>query len=367
MGRLQDLQQGQAHLPFTRFWRFGVVLSIVLVLVSIGSLATRGLNLGIEFEGGTSWEYPSDQSVSEVRDVLGEFGLGAARIQVVNGDQIRIQAEAGDPAAASQVTQALAAAVDITSADVTVNVVGPTWGGEITESAIRAMVFFFVIVAAYMAVRLEWRMAVGSLVAVVHDIVIVVGVYSLFQFLVTPATVVAVLTIMGYSLYDTVVVFDRARENGARFLASGRLPYREVMELSLNQVLVRSINTTITTVLPVASLLLVGAVALGAETLQEFGTALAIGLVVGAYSSLFVAAPLVVAFKERESAWIRVRGRYEQRLATGEPLSDEPSVAAAVSTDYASPTESDLSRRELSAFNHPPRPRKGGRGKPRGG
>ena len=154
--------------------------------------------------------------------------------------------------------------------------------------------------AVYIAIRLEWKMAIGALVAVAHDILISVGVYSLFQFEVTPATVIAFLTIMGYSLYDTIVVFDKTHEITGRLSGTGRYTYTEMMNLSLNQVLMRSINTSITSVLPVLSMLVIGSFVLGALTLQEFAIALLVGIVVGTYSSLFVASAVVTWMKERE-------------------------------------------------------------------
>jgi preprotein translocase subunit SecF len=365
MSRIHNFYRGEAHVDFARRWRIGAIVSTVLVLVSIGSFLINGLNLGIEFDGGTSWEYRSDQSVAEVRDVLEPFGLETAKIQSVGRGNVRIQADTSDPDTVKDVTAALAESADVPVAEISTNVIGPTWGETITEKAIRALVIFFIVIAIYMALRLEWRMAVGALVAVTHDIIITVGVYSIFQFEVTPATVVAILTILGYSLYDTVVVFDRARENGARFASTGRLNYTDVMALSVNQVLVRSISTTIVTLLPVVIMLVVGTVALGAAPLREFAVALMVGLLVGAYSSLFVAAPIVVWLKERETRWRQIRQRLETRAAAGGVPAEVPVGAvvgvAATTTSGAGPAASAPTAAAWSGA-HPPRPRKG-RGK----
>ena len=234
---------------------------------------------------------------------------------------------------------------------------GPTWGDEISTKAQRALVFFFVIISAYIAVRLEWKMAVGALVAVVHDIIITVGFYAVFQFEVTPATVIAILTILGYSLYDTIVVYDKVKENADRPAVAQKMPYTDLMSLSLNQVLMRSLNTTITSLLPVLAMLIVGSFILGAVTLQEFAIALAVGLVSGAYSSIFVATPLVAFLKEREPYYRNLR----ERLA--EP--GAPVVTTATGRRRGRPPRrpSDLVRAapELSGRVIPPRPRKKGK------
>ena len=181
---------------------------------------------------------------------------------------------------------------------VSVSTAGPSWGEEITNKAVKALIVFFIIIAFYITVRLRWEMAVGALVAVTHDILITVGIYALFQLEVTPATVIAFLTIMGYSLYDTLVVFDKVRDNEHR-LVNAKLEYRQVVDQALNQVLMRSVNTSITSVLPVISVLIIGSGLMGAVTLREFALALLIGLLIGTFSSLFVAAPVATMLREK--------------------------------------------------------------------
>ncbi len=178
--------------------------------------------------------------------------------------------------------------------------VGPTWGSEITKKAIIAVIVFFIVVVLYISFRFEWKMALAALIAVIHDLLVTAGIYSLFGFQVTPDTVIAILTILGYSLYDTVVVFDRIRESTRGLGASGRMTYEDVVNLSMNQVLARSINTSLVAILPVLSVLVIGAEILGASTLQYFGLALVIGLTSGAYSSIFIASPILSQLKERE-------------------------------------------------------------------
>lgn len=302
MKTLRMLFRNEHHFDFPAMWRKALVGSAVLVLVSVGALVFRGLNLGIEFEGGTAWEVTAPGvSVADTRDALGGTGAESGKIQTLGSDAIRVRADLDTQEEVAAVTATLAelASVDVT--DVSVTTVGPSWGDQITSKARNALFWFFVIVAGYIAVRLEWKMAVGALVAVAHDILISVGVYAIFQFEVTPATVIAFLTIMGYSLYDTIVVYDKVRDVGGRLTVTGRYTYSEMMNQSLNQVLMRSINTSITSVLPVLSMLLIGSVFLGALTLQEFAIALLIGILVGTYSSIFVAASVVAYMKEREA------------------------------------------------------------------
>ena len=313
---------------FRPYWKPVALVSAVLVLISLGSFVFRGLDRGIEFEGGGVWEVPDeDNDTGAIQNAMADVGFGGASIQEVTvGDQrfFRVRADVTELGTeADSITDALAAVTGASTDDIGVSTVGPSWGDEITGAAVRALVVFFLVMAAYISWRLEWRMAIGALVAVVHDIIITVGVYSVFQFDVTPATVIAFLTIMGYSLYDTIVVYDRARENAGRYAASGRITYPEVMSLSLDQVFMRSINTTITSVLPVLSMLLIGAGLLGAVTLKDFALALLIGLIAGGYSSIFIAAPIVVILKSREEVWQRAVERSGAKAArTSERSSD---------------------------------------------
>ena len=331
MKTLRMLFRNEHHFDFPAMWRKALVGSAVLVLVSIGALVFRGLNLGIEFEGGTAWEVTApDVSVADTRDALGGTGAESGKIQTLGSDAIRVRADLDTQEEVAAVTATLAelASVDVT--DVSVTTVGPSWGDQITSKARNALFWFFVIVAGYIAVRLEWKMAVGALVAVTHDILISVGVYAIFQFEVTPATVIAFLTIMGYSLYDTIVVYDKVRDVGGRLTVTGRYTYSEMMNQSLNQVLMRSINTSITSVLPVLSMLLIGSVFLGALTLQEFAIALLIGILVGTYSSIFVAASVVAYMKEREAENRAVADKVHAREGeTGTRRVSEDDVALA--------------------------------------
>ncbi len=365
----RDLYRGDNRFDFPQLWKRAATVSAALVLISVGALFLRGLNLSIEFVGGTSWEVSApNMSVADARSAFTSVSSGASTVQTVGGDTIRIRSSIEDPDTVSRVQAALAENAGVTSNDVSVTTVGPSWGKRITSKARSALIWFFLIVAAYISVRLEWKMAVGALAAVAHDIGISVGLYALFQFDVTPATVIAFLTIMGYSLYDTIVVYDKVRDNTARLSGTGRYTYTEMMNLSLNQVLMRSINTSITSVIPVMSMLVIGSVFFGAPTLQEFGIALAIGIIVGSYSSIFIATYLVALMKEREPEFRAIHARVEARHhgSTGtRGVSEEdrvaltgrrPVAAGAVGGGSAgSRPRPSQSRRPGGA---PPRPRK---------
>ncbi|HEX9993755.1 MAG TPA: protein translocase subunit SecF [Acidimicrobiales bacterium] len=313
------LYHGETTFDFNgRRW-VGFAISGTVLLISVLSLFTRGLNLGIDFEGGVVWEVPAENglTVDDVRDVVTPFGLEDARIQTLSGGEgERVRVQAGPQGEQEDaITSALAEAAEVDSEDIGFTSVGPSWGEEITDKAVRALVFFFIAIALYISFRFEWRMAVGAIAAVVHDILISVGIYSLAGFEVTPATVIAFLTILGFSLYDTIVVFDKVKENTRR--VSSRFTYGDVVNLSMNQTLMRSLNTSVAAILPVLALLLIGAGLLGAVTLQEFAIALLVGLFVGAYSSIAIATPVLAVLKEREPRYRDLKRRAAAQRSAG--------------------------------------------------
>ena len=360
-------------------WK-GFIVSGLLIVMTVVSLFFQGLNLGIDFTGGVSWDVPATNgfTIEDAEDVLAENGLSTegARLQERSSDSIDfVKVQVGDQPAevGNRVQAAFATAAGVEPSEVNVSLVSASWGGEVTESAVRALVIFFVVVAIYLSLRFEWRMALTALAAMLHDVVVAVGIYSVFQFIVTPPTVIAFLTILGYSLYDTVVVFDRVKENEARFAAQ-KPPYADVLNVSMNQVLMRSLNTSISSVMPVLSLLVVGAWLSGQGTLAEFALALLIGMVVGTYSSIVVAVPLLGLLKANSAAW---QGRNVQP-AVGEALREmvvsgdigsRRTRAAAVATAsadsddaapgaVATPSGAPTASQAKSALSHPPRPRK---------
>jgi preprotein translocase subunit SecF len=385
MGAVRRMFRGENNFNFVRAWRIGMVISAVLILLSLVGLFTRGIQKGIDFEGGTAWEVPSSKlSVSHARDVMRSFGQADAKIQTVGKSALQVQSLTSGTDQTGKIRDALATAAKVSPNDVAITEVGPSWGSEISKKAIRALILFFVAIAIYISWTLrEWRMAVGAVVAVLHDIVLSVGVYSLFHIEVTPATVIAFLTILGFSLYDTVVVYDKVRENTPKVSVAGQMTYTEMASLSMNQVLMRSINTSLTALVPVLSILVVGAWIMGATTLEEFGLALFVGLVAGTYSSIFIATPLVAWLKEREPRYRSVReklGRKAGEYATQErfePALVGPSTAERpgrerVGAGASSPASSAGAGSSPSGSRgrplppgytatHPPRPRKKGR------
>ncbi len=376
--------------------------SALAVLVCVVALVVRGLNLGIEFEGGSVWEIPigadtqiddgtegtdeagadtdgiaedgsngsdadSDDvaasssvnglSTDDIAAAAAAAGVPGARVQLVTvtGSEniFRVRGALLPGVSAADVNAALAEAADVDAESLSTRQVSPSFGDEVAGKAQRALVVFFVLIALYLWFRFEWKMSVGALLAVGHDIALTVGAYALFGFEVTPATVVAFLTIMGYSLYDTIVVFDRVKSNERSLPARSQFTYRSLANVSLNQVLTRSVNTSVTSVLPVLSLLVVGAGFLGAGTLAEFATALLIGLLVGSYSSIFVAMPTVAWLKGREPSWAASQaaadaaGRHDSMEAATEALAAERYTRSATPRPRKPHRSRSQSRRHL--------------------
>jgi preprotein translocase subunit SecF len=312
------LYHGETTIDFVGNRNRWFILSALVILAGAISLLVQGLNYGIDFKGGTSWEVTAPGvSVGEARDALRPLGLAQAKIQTASGDRLLVSGDNQSPENQTKVTDKMAELGHVDPGQVSVNDVGPSWGKAVTKKARNALIAFFVLISAYISLRFEWKMAVAALAAVVHDILITVGIYSISRFEVTPATVVAFLTILGYSLYDTIVVFDKVQENTKGVSASGRFTYSDTVNLSMNQVLMRSINTSIVAIMPIVSILVIGAGILGATTLNDFGLALLVGLLTGAYSSIFVASPILAMLKEREPRYASVRQRITAKGGTG--------------------------------------------------
>jgi preprotein translocase subunit SecF len=235
---------------------------------------------------------------------------------------VRVQAVRGEEVVTQRVATALAEAGGVDPDAVDVQDVSPSWGEEITEKAVRALLVFLVVVSIFITLRFEFKMAMATLAALVHDLLVVIGVYSIFGFPVTPATVIAILTILGYSIYDGIVVFDRVDENAKLLAGNSRITYSGMVNASLNQVLMRTLNTSITALIPILSLLVVGSLILGAGTLQEFALALFVGQLSGAYSSIFIASPLLALLKEREPKLAALKERLGGSTASGAGESD---------------------------------------------
>lgn len=319
MSALTRLYRGETSFDFVGGARRWFIASGAVLLICLGSLAFRNFNLSLDFTGGVAITAPNPAGVDvgEIRSALGSIG-DAARIQLIDdGAAVRVQTEAIDLDAERELA-ALLVAVTGTEIDLTdVDSVGPTFGRQIARRALQALGVFLGAVVIFISIRFEWKMALGAIAALFHDLLLTSGVYSLLGFEVTPATVVAVLTILGYSLYDTVVVYDKIRENTEE--DQDRRTYSDLVNRSMNQVLMRSINTSLTSLLPVGSLLFIGSILLGAGTLREFALALFVGIAAGTYSSIFIAAPLLALWKEREKEWSRRRYRAEQKAGGRTP------------------------------------------------
>lgn len=364
MSLVSRLSSYDDDIDFRRVWKIGTSISLLVLVVCLAGIVGRGLDLGLDFEGGSSWDVPSaDLSVEDVRDLLADHGEEGAKIQVVGqggSRTVRVQSAIEDPEVQADISESLAAAAGLEVADITVSTVGPSWGQQLTDKALRALVWFFVVITAYIAWRLEWKMAIGALASVAHDLAISVGVYALFQIEITPATVIAFLTILGYSLYDTIVVFDRMQDNAETVGATGKVTYTGIASLSLNQVLMRSVNSTISSLLPVVAMLVVGSAIMGAAALQEFALALTVGIVVGAFSSILIASPVTVWLKEREPRYREIRARVTGRggpAPDGVPAEVPGAAPAAAAKRSVTPGQAP----SLSGRPIPPRPRKKGK------
>jgi preprotein translocase subunit SecF len=338
-GPLGRIYQGRTTVDFVGRKRTWFTISIVIIVLGLASLGIRGFNLGIDFKGGSSWEIQAPHSsISAMTTAVKNAGLTNPTVEKLGSETYEVTADIkslnGDAqiALTNKVANAMAKVAGVSHNQVSTSSVGPTWGAQITHRALEALIVFFIAVVAYISIRFEPKMAVAAFIAMVHDLLVTVGVYSLFGFQITPDTVIAILTILGYSLYDTVVVFDRVRDNAGGILKSGDLSYGEMVNLSMNQTLARSINTSLVAILPVLAVLLVGADLLGATTLQNYGLALFVGLMSGAYSSIFIASPLLAWMKEREPRFRemaeRARLRGDQRVLT-------PAAAALLAGDGA--------------------------------
>ena len=368
-GILGRLYHGETSFDFVGKRKIGFTISITLIVLTLGSLFTRGLNLGIDFEGGVAWQVPSSATmdVDAARSVLEDNGVATenAKVQTLtSGTTTSIRIQVGDQTTEvrAKVQSDLATKADVDINEVSVSSVSSSWGRAITEKAVQALIAFMVLVGIYIALRFEWRMAIAAILAMLHDVLISVGIYSIIGFEVTPATVVAFLTILGFSLYDTIVVFDKVKDNIEKFGPS-RTSMADITNVSMNQVLMRSLNTSLAAVLPVLSLLVLGSGVLGAIALREFAIALLVGLITGSYSSIYIASPLLSIFKQRESRYKNLKGAH----ATGAELAHmvisggaagAKSVRRQTSDSVDSAQTNQASPTSTALLTHPPRPRK---------
>jgi len=314
-----DLYTGAKSFPFVRRrgWWYAIA-AVLLVIVAAGTLLRGGLVFGIEFSGGSQFRVSSvaDTSQRLAEDAVDSVTPGAvAHVTIVGTDTKSIQVQTGTVSIeqSDEIAAALAAAYDVPLAQVSSTFISGSWGQDVSRQGLIALVVFIALAAIFMAVYFRtWKMSFAALVSLVHDLIITIGVYGLFGFEISPSAVIGFLTILGYSLYDTVVVFDKVRENTKDDAADTVRTFPESVNLAVNQTLVRSINTGVVAVLPVAAILWIGALLLGAGTLRDIALALFIGIIVGTYSTIFIAAPLYSQLREREP---KIRAHTERVLA----------------------------------------------------
>ncbi|VEG25963.1 protein translocase subunit SecF [Actinomyces howellii] len=336
-----NLYSGTTSIPFVPRRRVWYSIAVAVIALSAVLLGTVGLNPGIDFKGGSEITVSglSSPQVGPANEVLRSEGMSqASSVTTMGSSAVRVQTNELSKDELDSLSAALADAYDADPAEVSATTIGPTWSSDVTKKAVRGLVVFFLLVGALIwAYFRTWKMAAAALLALAHDIVVTVGVYALSGFEVSPATIIGVLTILGYSLYDTVVVFDKIRENTKGFEAQTRSTYAELANLAVNQTFVRSINTSVVGVLPVASLLVVGAFILGAGTLRDIALTLFIGMIAGTLSSIFLATPLLVDLRSREKGIREQATRVTQARARRLAEADDEEAAALAAAPVAAP------------------------------
>ena len=368
MGRIsqfgQHLYEGRISFDFVGRRRLWYALSAVIVIIASVAFVVRGFNLGIEFKGGVEFtaqvQKADPATVDQLVEAIDGAGIPEAGDPITStagSDAVRLQTKPLTQDQAATIQQAL---TDAGASEVSQNLIGPSWGEQVAKKALTGLAVFLVLVVLFIwAYFREWRMSVAGIVALAHDLIITAGVYAWSGFEVTPATVTGLLTILGYSLYDTVVVFDKVRENTRGIPGSTRSTYAEEANLAVNQTLVRSINTSITALLPVVALLVVGAAVLGNGPLKDLALALAVGMAAGTYSSIFIATPLASQLKERDP---EIVAHTKRVLARRAKKADAPEPVAAVSATGAGPTR-QVVRSESSKRAQPSRTSRSQRGR----
>jgi preprotein translocase subunit SecF len=352
------LYRGDVSVDFVGRQKLWYTISAVILVISIAALVFRGLNYSVEFKGGSVFRFTdSGATTTEITTVVIEAGGGSDAIvqKIGSGSSQSWQVQTAKVPFSTQtkIQDALTSHFHLKNDSVSVSFVGPSWGSQISAKALQALIAFLIVIVIYLSIAFEWRMASAALIALLHDIVITIGVYALTGFEVSPATIIGLLTILGYSLYDTVVVFDKVRENTAGLLGTGRSTYSQAANLALNQTLVRSINTSLIALLPVAAILVVGVGLLGAGELKDLALVLFVGMLSGTYSSICIATPVLCDLKERDPQYkalakrVALReagGRAAQRRAKAAAKSRtaQPGDPAAAAAAGPAPDEADL-------------------------
>jgi preprotein translocase subunit SecF len=311
MGLARRLYRGEIDVDFVGKWRLWYSLSGLLLAVSLAGLLINGLNLGVEFKGGTVFSFKAPQaSLEQIRASVRDEGVHQVIVQSAGNDGgWRVTTESLPENTRSQVQTEIAKDFNTPAGQVSIQAIGPSWGGEVSTKALWGLVAFMLAIILYLSMAFEPKMAFAAIVALIHDLVITAGIYAWSGFEVTPATLLGFLTILGYSLYDAVVVFDMIKEVTAKLGHTSKMTYSMAANNALNHTLIRSLNTSLVAILPVAAILFIGTTALGAGTLKDLSLALFVGMIVGTYSSLCVATPLLVTLKEREPKYQAIAKR----------------------------------------------------------
>jgi preprotein translocase subunit SecF len=315
------LYRGEVSFDFVGRKRLWYTISGAILVVSAVALLVLHLNFSVDFKGGAVFQFNAPSAtVTQVQTAVDDGGVSGAIVQQAHGGPFgwQVQTEELTGQQTINVENALASKLSINSSSITTNTVGASWGSDISTKALEALIAFLIVIVIYLSIAFEWKMAIAAFVALIHDLVIATGVYALCGFQVSPATVIGLLTILGYSLYDTVVVFDKVRENTAGLLGGARTTYSQAANLALNQTLVRSINTSLIALLPVTAILVVSIALLGANNeLEELALVLFVGMLSGTYSSIFIATPVLADLKEREPQYQALAKRVSVRTAGG--------------------------------------------------
>jgi preprotein translocase subunit SecF len=337
MSLLRTMYRGESKFQFIKHRNRWYFASLIVIAISLLSIAFRGFNYGVEFRGGSQFQITTSGtqiSVSAVNSAFAAAGLpgenSAQRVGSGSTQSIVIVTPSPkDLGTQAKVVGLVANSLNIPQSKINPTTVSSEWGHDITIKALQGLVIFLIVVSIYISVRYQWRMAVAGIIALIHDLIVAAGIYSVVGFQVTPSTVVGLLTILGFSLYDTVVVFDKVAENSRDILSGSRITYSEAANTAVNQTLMRSINTSLIALLPVGGLLFVGAGILGVGTIKDLALILFVGLASGAYSSLFLATPIVTDLTEREPAYQALARRVAAKRASDAKRAAEPEVAAA--------------------------------------
>lgn len=325
-----DLYTGKRSIPVVGQRRRFYLGSAVVMVIALLGMVVNGLNLGLEFTGGSEYRVSSVANTNDyearARAIAGEEqNASGVKVTLIGGSTIRVQTEQADQEVIDTTSAALAKEFDVAETEVSATTIGPSWGASVSRQAFKALITFLVLVAIAMALYFRtWKMALAALIALAHDLIITAGIYAWTGFEVSPATMIGFLTVLGYSLYDTVVVFDKVRENTTEAFANGRQSFANAANLAVNQTMVRSINTTVVALLPITSILVVGIIKLGPGTLLDLALVLFIGILVGAYSSIFIATPLLVTLRAREEAVLDLEKRAARHQARKEKVEVVP-------------------------------------------